>query len=70
MVPSGMKIGKEELNVLEYADDIALIGGKKWNRNKKTFVEKENVAREFGTTDKPRKDKIHDSGKEKQFKEK
>jgi len=29
MVPSGMKIGKEELNVLEYADDIALIGGKK-----------------------------------------
>ena len=26
MVPSGIKIGKEELNVLAYADDIALIG--------------------------------------------
>jgi len=26
MVPSGIKIGKEQLNVLAYADDIALIG--------------------------------------------
>jgi len=26
MVPSGTKIGKEQLNVLAYADDIALIG--------------------------------------------
>ena len=26
IVPSGMKIGKEQLNVLAYADDIALIG--------------------------------------------
>ena len=26
MVPSGIKIGKEQLNVLGYADDIALIG--------------------------------------------
>ena len=25
MVPSGIKIGKEQLNVLAYADDIALI---------------------------------------------
>ena len=26
MVPSGIKIGKEQLNILAYADDIALIG--------------------------------------------
>jgi len=26
MVPSGIKIGKEQLNVLAYADDIVLIG--------------------------------------------
>jgi len=25
-VPSGIKIGKEQLNILAYADDIALIG--------------------------------------------
>jgi len=28
MVPSGIKIGKEQLSVLAYADDIALIGKK------------------------------------------
>jgi hypothetical protein len=26
MVPNGIKIGKEQLNILAYADDIALIG--------------------------------------------
>ena len=26
MVPSGIKIGKEQLNILAFADDIALIG--------------------------------------------
>jgi len=26
MVPSGIKIGKEQLNVLAYVDDIVLIG--------------------------------------------
>jgi len=26
MVPSGKKIGKEQLNILAYADDIVLIG--------------------------------------------
>jgi len=26
MVPSGIKIGKEQLNMLGYSDDIALIG--------------------------------------------
>jgi len=29
MVPSGIKIGKEELNILAYADDIALTGKNK-----------------------------------------
>ena len=29
MVPIGIKIGKEQLNILGYADDIALIGGEK-----------------------------------------
>jgi hypothetical protein len=28
MVPSGTKIGKEQLNILVYADDIVLIGKK------------------------------------------
>jgi hypothetical protein len=32
MVPSGIKIGKQQLNVLAYADDIVLIG-----TNKTTF---------------------------------
>jgi len=26
VVPSGIKTGKEQLNILAYADDIALIG--------------------------------------------
>ena len=26
MVPGGIKIGKEQLNVLAYADDIVLLG--------------------------------------------
>jgi len=26
MVPSGIKIGKEQMNISAYADDIALIG--------------------------------------------
>ena len=26
MVPSGIKIGREQLNILAYADDIVLIG--------------------------------------------
>jgi len=46
MVPSGIKIGKENLNVLTYADDIALIG--KNEIEIKLFVEMENTARKFG----------------------
>jgi len=47
MVPSGIKIGKEELNVLAYADDIVLIG-KNEIEIRKLFVEMENFAINFG----------------------
>ena len=47
MVPSGIKIGKEQLNVLAYADDIALFG-KNEIALRKLFVEMENIARKFG----------------------
>jgi len=47
MVPSGIKIGKEQLNILAYADDIALIG-KNEIEIRKLFVEMENTARKFG----------------------
>jgi len=46
MVPNGIKIGKEELNVLAYANDIALIG-KNEIEIRKLFVESENIARKF-----------------------
>jgi len=46
MDPSGIKIGKERLNILAYADDIALIG--KNEIEIKLFVEMENIARKFG----------------------
>jgi hypothetical protein len=47
MVPSGIKIGEEQLNILAYADDIALIG-KNEIEIVKLFVEMENIARKFG----------------------
>jgi hypothetical protein len=47
MVPSGIKIGKEQLNILAYAYDIALIGKNEIER-RKLFVEMENIARKFG----------------------
>jgi len=47
MVPSGIKIGKEQLNILAYANDIALIG-KNEIEIRKLFVEMENIARKFG----------------------
>jgi hypothetical protein len=46
MVPSGIRTGKEQLNILVYADDIALIG-KNETEIKKTFVELVNIARKF-----------------------
>ena len=47
MVPSGIKIGKEQLNILAYADDIVLIGKNEieiWQ----LFVEIQNIARKLG----------------------
>ena len=43
MVPRGIKSSKEQLNVLAYAGDIALIG-KPW----KLSFEMENIVRNFG----------------------
>ena len=56
------------MNVLAYADDIVLIG-KNEIEIRKLFVEMENISRKFWITNKPKRDKINDSGKEKQFKE-
>jgi hypothetical protein len=47
MVPSGIKIGKEQLNILAYADSIALIE-KNEIEIRKLSVEMENIARKFG----------------------
>jgi hypothetical protein len=47
MVPSGIKFGKEQLNILAYADDIAVIGENEIEI-RKLFVEMENIARKFG----------------------
>jgi len=47
MVLSGIKIGKEQLNVLPCADDIVLIG-KHEIEIRKLFVETQNIARNLG----------------------
>ena len=47
MVPSGIKIGKEQLNVQVYADDIALIEKNEIEIRHLT-VEIENIARKLG----------------------
>jgi adenylate cyclase class IV len=47
MVPSGIKIGDEQLNILAYADDIELIG-KNETEIRKLLVKMENIARKFG----------------------
>jgi predicted GTPase len=47
MVPNGIKIGREQLNKLGYADDIVLIG-KNEIEVRKLFVEMENIARKLG----------------------
>jgi len=46
MVPSGIKIGKERVNILAYADYIALIG-KNEIEIRKIFVEMEIISRKF-----------------------
>jgi hypothetical protein len=47
MVPSDIKIGKEERDILAYADGIALIG-KNTTEIRKLFVEMENIASKIG----------------------
>ena len=47
MVPSDIKIGKEHLNILAYADDIVLIG-KYEIEVRQCFAEMENIARKLG----------------------
>jgi len=47
MFPSGINIGKEQLNILAYADDIALIG-KNEIELRKLFAKMENIASKFG----------------------
>ena len=46
IVPSGIRIGKEQLTVLAYADIIALIG-KNEMEIRKLLLEMENIARTF-----------------------
>ena len=46
MVHNVIKIGKEQLNVLAYADDIVLIG-KNEIEIRQLFVEMENIARKL-----------------------
>ena len=69
MVPGGIKIGKEQLNVLAYADDIVLLG-KNEIEIRQLFVEMESAARKLGLQINQEKNKIYDSGKEKRFKTK
>jgi hypothetical protein len=47
MVPSGINIGKEQLNILAYANDIVLIGKNEIDI-RQLFVEIENIARKLG----------------------
>ena len=47
MVPSGIKIGKEQLNVLAYEGDIVVIGKNEIDI-RQLFVEIENITRKLG----------------------
>ena len=47
MVPSSIKISKEQLDILAYADDIVLIRKNKIEI-KQIFVEIENISRKLG----------------------
>jgi hypothetical protein len=44
MIPGGIKIGREQLNILAYADDI----GENEIEIRTIFVGMENIARKFG----------------------
>jgi len=67
MVRNGIRIGIEQLNVLVYADDNALIG-KNGIEIRKLFFRNGKHCQKVRTTDKPQKDKIYDTGKEKGLK--
>jgi len=54
MVPSAMKNGRQQLNVLAYADDIVLIEKNKVEI-RQLFVEIENIARKTGLNSNQRK---------------
>ena len=46
MVPSGIKIGTEQVNILAYADDVLI--GKNEIEIRKLFLEMENITRKLG----------------------
>ena len=70
MVPSGLKIGKEQLNVLAFADDSVLIGKNEIEIRQFFFCRSRKHCQKVKTTHKPMKNKIYVSGTEKQFKTK
>jgi hypothetical protein len=47
MVPGGIKIGKERLNLLAYADNIVLLG-KNEIEIRQLFLDMESAARKLG----------------------
>jgi hypothetical protein len=57
MFPNGIKIGKQQLNVLAYADDIVLIG-KNEIEIRQLYTEIENIARKLGLYINPEKTNI------------
>jgi len=69
MVPSGVKISKEQFSVLAYADDIVLIG-ENGVEIRQLFCRNRKHRQQVLTTHEPRKNKIYDSGMEKQLKTK
>jgi hypothetical protein len=58
MVPDGIKIGKELLNVLAYADDIVLLG-KNEIEIRQLLIEMESAARKLGLQVNQEKTKYH-----------
>ena len=62
------RLVKEQLNVIAYADDIVLV--EKNEIEKRTLCRNRKHCQKIRTTYKPRKNKIYDSGMEKQFKAK
>jgi len=69
MVLSVIKIGKVQLNVLAYADDIVLIG-KNEIEIRQLFVEMENIVSKLRLHINQGESKIYDSGMEKWLKTK